>query len=147
MLPHDRKFRWQCRSTALQNYLPFATRCHFGSAEASPSHFLPHPTPRLYRLVLSRRSGFSSPTTQWQHLLQSAEKFFGSAGALPSKTTRHSLLATRHSLLTIRCHFGSAGVLPSHDFLSLVSVVLVATTQESFPLLLRTSGNLTLLSP
>jgi hypothetical protein len=53
-----------------------------------------------------------------------AEKFFGSAEALPSKTTYYSLLTircrstSRQSLFAIRFRFGSAGASPSHCFLA-----------------------------
>jgi hypothetical protein len=50
-----------------------------------------------------------------------APKFFGSAGALPSrKTICHSLFATlrRFARQEPRCRFGSAGASPSHFHLS-----------------------------
>jgi len=56
--------------------------------------------------------------------LLKAEKFFGSAEALTSKTTYYSLLTircrstSRQSLFAIRFRFGSAGALPSRCFLA-----------------------------
>ena len=49
------------------------------------------------------------------------KKFFGSAGALPSRkiihqsliASRHSLFTTRYSPFATRCRFGSAGASPS----------------------------------
>jgi hypothetical protein len=58
-------------------------------------------SPTLQRLTKLDGASPNAPKKFWQcwgaHLLM-CRKFFGSAGALPSKTTCHSLLAIRHSL-------------------------------------------------
>jgi hypothetical protein len=101
---------------------PFATRCRFGSAGASPSHFS-RPSSRVPRPVLSRclpkRSLLKQAELKLEGASPDAPKIFGSAGALPSRkplAIRYSL-PFYHSPLAIRYspsfRFGRGFALPN----------------------------------
>jgi hypothetical protein len=69
----------------------------FGSAGASPSHFLvSRPAPR-FKSVATKTKPAKAGWEKLEGASPDAPKIFGSAGALPSRKTRYSPFATRPS--------------------------------------------------
>jgi hypothetical protein len=83
----------------------------FGSAGASPSHFISSRVPRpVLSQCLPKRS-----------LLKQAEKLEGASPDAPNfSAVRERCPPENHSPFATRCRFGSAGASPSHFISSLV---------------------------